>query len=68
MKPYDSFDQQNYHNGTENNLSQNAHPGYIENDYSAAPFPFENQIMDVRTPPGGASRRHGRRKEEAHLI
>lgn len=52
MKPYDSFDQQNYHNGTENNLSQNAHPRYIENDYSAAPFPFENQIMDVRTSPG----------------
>ena len=48
MKPYDSFDQRNHHNGN----GQNAYPRKMGNDFLAAPYPLENQIMDVRTPPG----------------
>ncbi|MEF2095230.1 hypothetical protein V3595_11225 [Bacillus sp. CFBP9009] len=71
MKPYNSFDQQNHNNGTEN-IYQNAHLRNMDNDFLAVPY--ENQIMDVRTPPGppgrptGTSRRRGRRTEEARLI
>ncbi|MFJ7929196.1 hypothetical protein [Peribacillus sp. NPDC096448] len=48
MKPYGSFDQRNHDNGN----GQNAHPRKMGNDFLAAPYPLENQIMDVRTPPG----------------
>lgn len=51
MKPYNSFVQQNHHNGTEN-IYQNAHLRNMDNDFLAVPYPFEKQIMDVRTPPG----------------
>ncbi|WP_350301850.1 hypothetical protein [Peribacillus frigoritolerans] len=51
MKPYNSFDQQNNNNGTEN-IYQNAHLRNMDNDFLAVPYPFENQIMDIRTPPG----------------
>lgn len=40
-----SFEKQNYHNVTENNLYQNAHPLSMDN-------PLRNQIMEVRIPPG----------------
>jgi hypothetical protein len=48
MKPYDSFNQQNDHNGNE----RNAHLRNMGTDFLAAPYPLENQMMDVRTPPG----------------
>ncbi|MDP1420054.1 hypothetical protein Q8G35_17055 [Peribacillus simplex] len=51
MKPYDSLNQQNLHNGNENNLYQYAHLRNMDNDFLAAPYPFKNQKMDVRTPP-----------------
>ncbi|MED3788781.1 hypothetical protein P4576_16380 [Peribacillus frigoritolerans] len=47
MKPYDSFNQQNGHNGNE----RNAHLRNMGNHFMAGAYPLENQ-MDVRTPPG----------------
>ncbi|PEZ81608.1 hypothetical protein CN380_11945 [Bacillus sp. AFS017274] len=44
-RKFNSFDKQNRHNGTENNLYQNAHPRSMDN-------PLKDQIMDVRIPPG----------------
>ncbi|MBT2666059.1 hypothetical protein J7J00_11140 [Bacillus sp. ISL-4] len=44
-RKFNSFDKQNHHNGTENNLYQNAHPRSMDN-------PLKNQIMDVRIPLG----------------
>lgn len=72
MKPYDSFNQQNDHNGNE----RNAHLRNMGNHFMAGAYPLENQMMDVRTPPGppgpsyggGASHRLGRRTEEDRLI
>ncbi|MCM3674187.1 MULTISPECIES: hypothetical protein [Peribacillus] len=53
MKPHDSFNQKNRNNnGTENNLYQHAYHPNMKNDFPAAPYPFENQQMDERTPPG----------------
>ncbi|MCY8936387.1 hypothetical protein [Peribacillus frigoritolerans] len=70
MKPYDSFNQQNDHNGNE----RNAHLRNMGNHFMEGAYRLENQMMDVRTPPGppvrpmeGASRL-GRRTEEDRLI
>ncbi|MDG4849248.1 hypothetical protein [Peribacillus frigoritolerans] len=48
MKPYDSFNQQNDHNGNE----RNAHLRNMGNHFMEGAYPIENQMMDVRTPPG----------------
>lgn len=44
-RKFNSIDNQNYHNGTENILYQKAHPRKMDN-------PLKNQIMDVKTLPG----------------
>ncbi|MFK4389410.1 hypothetical protein ABH916_001338 [Peribacillus frigoritolerans] len=55
MKPYDSFNQQNDHNGNE----RNAHLRNMGNHFMEGAYPLENQMMDVRTPPGPPVLRRG---------
>ncbi|MED3833241.1 hypothetical protein [Peribacillus frigoritolerans] len=43
MKPYDSFNQQNDHNGNE----RNAHLRNMGNHFMEGAYPLENQMMDV---------------------